>query len=227
MDRKQLCAAVTGGAKGIGEAIVRRLMQDGYGHIALLDVDADAAAEAAKRIDPTGETVLPFACDVSDAQSVEDCFENIARTCGPVQVLVNNAGITRDGMFHKMTRQQWDRVIDVNLSGMYNLASVSTFGNVGQTNYGASKAGVIGFTKCLARESARKNITVNAVAPSYVDTEMLRAVPEETMRRFIEAIPAQRLAKPEEIASVVSFLCSDDSSFVNGECIVASGGSYM
>lgn len=246
MDRKQLCAAVTGGAKGIGEAIVRRLMQDGYGHIALLDVDADAAAEAAKRIDSTGETVLPFACDVSDAQSVEDCFENIARTCGPVQVLVNNAGITRDGMFHKMTRQQWDRVIDVNLSGMYNtcravigpmreraygkivnLASVSAFGNVGQTNYGASKAGVIGFTKCLARESARKNITVNAVAPSYVDTEMLRAVPEETMRRFIEAIPAQRLAKPEEIASVVSFLCSDDSSFVNGECIVASGGSYM
>ena len=226
MDRKQLCAAVTGGAKGIGEAIVRRLMQDGYGHVVLLDVDVETASEAAKRIDPKGETVLPYACDVSDAQAVEECFAQIARDCGPVLVLVNNAGITKDGMFHKMTRQQWDQVIDVNLSGMYNtcravigpmreraygkivnLASVSAFGNVGQTNYGASKAGVIVFTKCLA--------------------EMLRAVPEETMRRFIEAIPAQRLARPEEIASVVSFLCSDDSSFVNGECIIASGGSYM
>ncbi len=108
-----------------------------------------------------------------------------------------------------------------------NLASVSAFGNIGQTNYGASKAGVIGFTKCLAREVARNNVTVNAIAPSYVETDMMKAVPEKVRAMFMEKVPAQRFAEPSEIASVAAFLASDDSSFVTGECIVASGGSYM
>lgn len=246
MDRKNMCAVVTGGAKGIGEAIVRRLVEDGIGTVALVDLDGEAVATAAGRIDPSGKTVRAYACNVGLRESVFQVFRRIAEECGTISILVNNAGVTRDAMFHKMGQDQWDTVMDVNLNGIFhtcqavigpmreqkygkivNLASVSAFGNVGQTNYGASKAAVIGFTKCLAKESARNNITVNAVAPSYVNTDMLRAVPRETMRRFIDAIPARRLAEPREIAAVVSFLCSDDSSFVNGECIVASGGSYM
>lgn len=246
MDKKMLCAVVTGGARGIGAAIVERLVKDGFGRVILLDLDFTAATETAKMIDPEGATVHPYACNVGNAAQVSEVFARIVRECGPISVLVNNAGITRDAMFHKMTQTQWESVLNVNLNGMFNtchtvigsmrarqygkivnVASVSAFGNVGQTNYGAAKAGVIGFTKCLARESARNNITVNAVAPSYVNTEMLRAVPEETMQRFLDAIPAHRLAEPSEIASVVSFLCGDDSSFVNGECIVVSGGSYM
>ena len=246
MDKKKLCAVVTGGAKGIGAAIVKRLVEDSFGSVILLDLDLAAAEESALQIDPSGATVHPYACNVSDAAQVSDVFRKIAEEWGTVSVLVNNAGITRDAMFHKMTQTQWDAVINVNLNGMFhtchavigamraqkygkivNLASVSAFGNIGQSNYGAAKAAVIGFTKCLARESARNNITVNAVAPSYVNTDMLRAVPEETMQRFIDAVPAHRLAEPSEIASVVSFLCGDDSSFVTGECIVASGGSYM
>lgn len=242
MDRKDLCAVVTGGAKGIGLAVVKRLVADGFGKVALVDLEPAAAAEA---LDPQGGTVRPYACNVADGDQVAAVFAEIQRELGTISVLVNNAGITRDTMFHKMERRQWDTVIAVNLNGVYhacqavipgmrsqrygkivNLASVSAFGNVGQTNYGATKAAVIGFTKCLARESARNSITVNAVAPSYVNTDMLHAVPEETMQRFIDMIPARRLAEPSEIAAVVSFLCSDDSSFVNGECIVASGGSY-
>ena len=173
-------------------------------------------------------------------------IEDIQKAWGRIDILVNNAGITRDAMFHKMTEEQWDAVIDVNLKGMYrlckavvpgmrerkygkivNLASVSAFGNIGQTNYGASKAGVIGFTKCLAREVARNNVTVNCVAPSYIDTDMLRGVPDEVMQRFLAAIPMNRLGRPEELAASAVFLCSDDSSFITGECLVVSGGSYM
>ena len=246
MNRKGYTALVTGGARGIGAAIVKRLKEDGYDAVILVDLIKEVAEEAAREIDPEGKQVFAYACNVGDEENVKAVFEQIAAEHGPISVLVNNAGITRDAMFHKMDRKMWDAVMNVNINGIYNtcqavipsmraqkygkivnLASVSAFGNVGQTNYGASKAAVIGFTKCLARESARNNITVNAIAPSYVNTEMLRAVPEETMQRFIEAIPARRLAEPSEIASVVSFLASDDSSFVNGECIVASGGSYM
>ena len=246
MNRKGYTALVTGGAKGIGAAIVKRLMEDGYDAVILVDLVKEVAEETAREIDPEGKQVFAYACNVADEENVRTVFEQIAAEHGTISVLVNNAGITRDAMFHKMDRKMWDAVMNVNINGIYNtcqavipsmraqkygkivnLASVSAFGNVGQTNYGASKAAVIGFTKCLARESARNNITVNAIAPSYVNTDMLRAVPEETMQRFIEAIPARRLAEPSEIASVVSFLASDDSSFINGECIVASGGSYM
>ncbi|WP_430413280.1 3-oxoacyl-ACP reductase FabG [Feifania hominis] len=245
MKNTDRCAVVTGGARGIGEAIVERLHRDGFGGIAVVDMDIAAARRTAERFGGGDCAVRAYACNVADRDQVDEVFAAIERELGPVSVLVNNAGITRDGMFHKMDNAQWDSVMAVNLDGVcntcraviagmrargygkiVNLASVSAFGNVGQTNYGASKAAVIGFTKCLARESAAKNITVNAVAPSYVDTEMLRAVPEQTMQRFLDAIPAHRLAQPSEIAAVVSFLCGDDSSFVNGECIVVSGGSY-
>lgn len=230
-------AIVTGAAQGIGRAIAQRLCDEGA-TVALIDLQQAQMVENVR--------MRTYACDIADKQQVEDVFGEIARQFGRVDVLVNNAGITRDAMFHKMSDEQWEDVIRVNLGGMYhcckavvpgmrerrygrivNLASVSAFGNIGQVNYGASKAGVIGFTKCLAREMARYGCTVNCIAPSYINTDMLRAVPENVMNKFINAIPLGRLGEPEELAAVAAFLASDDASFVSGECLVVSGGSYM
>lgn len=238
-------AVVTGAAQGIGWAIAKRLYDEGA-KVALLDISSEKVKAAAERIDLEGKRTAGYACNVADQASVNQVMEAVERQQGPIDILINNAGITRDGMFHKMSAEQWDQVLDVNLNGIYNctravingmrarkygkivnLASVSAFGNMGQTNYGASKAAVIGFTKCLAKESARAGITVNAIAPSYINTEMLQAVPEDVMQKFIAAIPSNRLGTPEELAAVAAFLSSDDSSFVTGECIVVSGGSYM
>ena len=238
-------AIVTGGAQGIGRAIVKRLYADGA-KVAVLDMNESRIKETIEALDAEKGKVIGLRCNVADQFSVRECIEKIEEILGPVDILVKNAGITRDAMFHKMTDDQWKDVINVNLGGIYNcckavipsmrarkygkivnLASVSAFGNIGQTNYGASKAAVIGFTKCLAKESARAGITVNCIAPSYINTEMLQAVPDEVMQKFIAAIPSARLGEPEEVASVVAFLSSDDSSFVTGECIVVSGGSYM
>lgn len=239
-------AVVTGSAKGIGFAVAKRLMDEGCDYVALMDIDEATTRQAALRLDSTGVRTGGYAIDVGDRDSTKAAFAQVEQKCGRIDILVNNAGITRDAMFHKMTDDQWDQVMNVNLTGMYNctkcviegmrarkygkivnLASVSAFGNLGQTNYGAAKAGVIGFTKCLAREAARSNITVNCIAPSYVNTDMLQAVPDEVMQRFLAAIPLGRLGEPEELAGAAAFLCSDDSSFVTGECLVVSGGSYM
>lgn len=239
-------AVVTGAAQGIGEAIARRLYANGCQFVALLDMNIEKVTAAAKAIDPELKRACGYACNVADRAQVDEVMNKIIAEQGKIDILVNNAGITRDAMFHKMTDDQWDAVINVNLKGIYNcckavvpgmrdrkygkivnLASVSAFGNLGQTNYGASKAGVIGFTKCLARELARNNCTVNCIAPSYIDTDMLREVPEATMQRFLAAIPMNRLGSVDELAGATSFLCSDDSSFVTGECLVVSGGSYM
>ena len=237
-------AVVTGAAKGIGLAISKRLLDEGA-KVAMLDLNMAALETAREKINISGDPGI-FECNVADKQSVISVFAAIEQQLGPVDILVNNAGITKDAMFHKMLDDDWDAVMQVNLTGIYNcckaviegmrnrkygkivnFASVSAFGNIGQTNYGASKAAVIGFTKCLAKETARNNITVNAIAPSYVNTDMLRAVPANVMEKFLASIPLGRLAEPEEVASVAAFLCSDDSSFVTGECIVVSGGSYM
>jgi NAD(P)-dependent dehydrogenase (short-subunit alcohol dehydrogenase family) len=239
-------AVVTGAAQGIGAAIAKRLYDDGAEYVALLDLNAEKLAAAALAIDSDGKRAGAHVCNVSKSDSVKEVFAQIEQRFGRIDILVNNAGITRDAMLHKMTDEQWLSVIDVNLNSMYycckavvpgmrerkygkivNLASVSAFGNVGQTNYGASKGGVIGFTKCLAREVARNRVTVNCIAPSYINTDMLRAVPEQVMQKFISAIPMERLGEPEELAAAAAFLCSDDSSFITGECLVVSGGSYM
>ena len=239
-------AVVTGAAQGIGAAIAKRFCEENIEKVYLLDMNFKKTDMVAKKIDSSGNHAVALACNVADRKEVNEVFNEILQLSGRVDILVNNAGITRDSMFHKMDDNQWDEVINVNLTGMYNcckavvdgmrrqkygkivnLASVSAFGNIGQTNYGASKGGVIGFTKCLAKELARNNCTVNAIAPSYINTEMLQAVPEKVMQKFIDAIPMNRLGTPEELAAVAAFLSSDDSSFVTGECIVVSGGSYM
>ena len=236
-------AVVTGAARGIGLAISKRLLEDGA-KVAMVDLNRAQLDESAAALGG-GSKLAVYECNVADKTSVQTVFAAIEQDLGPVDILINNAGVTRDAMFHRMSDEEWDTVLEVNLGGLYNcckaviegmrsrkygkivnLASVSAFGNLGQTNYAAAKAAVIGFTKSLAKESARNNITVNAIAPSYVNTPMLQAVPEETMTRFLAAIPLGRLAEPEEIASVAAFLSSDDSSFVTGECIVVSGGSH-
>ena len=237
-------AVVTGGARGIGFAITKRLLEEGA-KVAMLGTNRETLDKALEKLGG-GEKLQAFQCNVADKGNVNSVIAAVEQKLGPVDILVNNAGITKDAMFHKMLDEQWDTVLQVNLGGtvncckaviegmrnrkygkIVNFTSVSAFGNIGQTNYGASKGAVIGFTKCLAKEAARNNITVNAIAPSYVDTDMLQAVPDNVMEKFLAAIPLGRLAKPEEVASVTAFLCSDDSSFVTGECIVVSGGSYM
>lgn len=238
-------AVVTGGARGIGAAIAERLLADGADTVVMLDVNQESIEETAKKLDPSGKRAVAYACNVASKESVDAVFADIFTKYQKIDILINNAGITRDAMFHKMTKEQWDAVLEVNLNGVFyctqavipamkennygkivNFASVSAFGNIGQTNYGATKAAVIGFTKCLAKEVARNNITVNAIAPSYVNTEMLQAVPEAVLQKFIAAVPLGRLAEPAELASVASFLSSNDSSFVTGHCIVVSGGSH-
>ena len=238
-------AVVTGAARGIGAAVAERLLADGADVVAMLDLNKEAIEEAAKKIDPSGKKAVPYVCNVADKAAVDAVFADIYANHKKVDILVNNAGITKDAMFHKMTPEQWTAVVDVNLNSVayctqavvpamreagygkiVNYASVSAFGNIGQTNYGATKAAIIGFTKCLAKEVARNNITVNAIAPSYVNTEMLQAVPEQVMQKFISAVPMGRLADPSELAAATSFLSSDDSSFVTGHCLVVSGGSH-
>jgi NAD(P)-dependent dehydrogenase (short-subunit alcohol dehydrogenase family) len=237
-------AVVTGARRGIGRAIALDLAQNGA-NVAIVDVSEQDAREVCDQIGSLGRRALALRANVASATDAQQMVETAVKELGRLDFLVNNAGITKDAMFHKMTDEQWDAVVAVNLKGVYNcckaviegmrqrqygkivsLASISAFGNFGQTNYGATKAAVIGFTKSLAKESGKYNITVNAVAPGYINTDMLKAVPDNVLQKFIDVIPAKRLGEPSEVASVVAFLSCDDSSFVNGECIVISGGSY-
>lgn len=238
-------AVVTGAAQGIGAKIVERLLADGAKVVAL-DVNEERLTETVFLLDETGERVIPMKCNVSERTEVNDTFAKIYEKFGKIDILVNNAGITRDAFLHKMDPEQWDSVIQVNLTSMYytcqavipgmrkqeygkivNISSTSSWGNMGQANYSAAKAGVIGLTRTLAKENGSKNITVNAIAPGQIDTEMTKNLPEEIKMMALLLTPAGRVGNPSEVASVVSFLSSDDSSFVNGECISVSGGFLM
>jgi acetoacetyl-CoA reductase len=236
-------ALVTGGTRGIGHAISIALKNSGY-RVAASYAGNDAAAQAFQV--ETGIPVYKF--DVSNYEATEKAVQQIAKDLGPIDVLVNNAGITRDGMFHKMTKQQWDEVIGTNLNGLFNVTrqvwegmrarkfgrviNISSIngqkGQMGQVNYSASKAGDLGFTKALAQEGARAGITVNAICPGYIATEMVKAVPKEVLEKnILPQIPVGRLGEPNEIARCVVFLASDDAGFVTGSTLTANGGQYF
>lgn len=236
-------ALVTGGTRGIGHAISIALKSNGY-RVAASYAGNDAAAQAFQI--ETGIPVYKF--DVGNYDATEKAVAQIAKDVGPIDVLVNNAGITRDVMFHKMTKQQWDEVIGTNLNGLFNVTrqvwegmrarkfgrviNISSIngqkGQMGQVNYSASKAGDIGFTKALAQEGARAGITVNVICPGYIATEMVKAVPQDVLEKSIlPQIPVGRLGEPSEIARAVVFLASDDSGFITGSTLTANGGQYL
>lgn len=235
---------VTGAGKGIGKAIAKRFLEEEAAGVAILEYDLAAAEATAKELDPTGKKVLAVRCNVADGEMVKAAVEAVVAAFGRVDVLINNAGITKDKIFHKMTDEDWFSVIDVNLNGVYNLckyvvplmreqesgsivniSSTSLMGNPGQANYAATKAALQGFTRTMAKELGRKNVRMNCIAPGYIDTDMMRAVGEEILGRMIKGIPAQRLGDPDEIATIATFLSTDDSSWVSGQTIFASGGA--
>jgi acetoacetyl-CoA reductase len=236
-------ALVTGGSRGIGAAISAALKAAGYKVTATYAGNDEAAAKF------TAETgIKTYKWDVANYDSCVAGIKLVEADLGPVEVLVNNAGITRDAMFHKMTPQQWNEVITTNLTGLFNMTnpiwggmrdrkfgrviSISSIngqkGQAGQANYSAAKAGDIGFTRALAQEGARAGITVNAICPGYIGTEMVMAIDEKVLaERIIPQIPVGRLGTPEEIARCVVFLASDDAGFITGSTISANGGQYF
>ncbi len=235
-------ALVTGGTRGIGAAISLALKAAGY-KVAANYAGNDEAARAF-----TEATGIPaYKLSVADYEACEAGVAQVAAELGPIDILVNNAGITRDAMFHRMTPQQWKEVIDTNLTGLFNMThplwsgmrdrkfgrviSISSIngqkGQVGQANYSAAKAGDLGFTKALAQEGARAGITVNAICPGYIATEMVMAVPEKVRDSIIAQIPVARLGEPEEIARCVVFLASDEAGFITGSTITANGGQFF
>ena len=235
---------VTGAGKGIGKAIAQRFLEEQAAGIAILEWNLELANATAKELDPTGEKVIAIRCNVADSQQVKEAIDQVVAAFGRIDVLVNNAGIPRDRIFHKMTDDEWNAVIDVNLNGVFNtckfvvpmmrqqmsgsiinISSTSLMGNPGQANYAATKAALQGFTRTVAKELARKNVRMNCVAPAYVDTEMMRAIGEEKLMARISQTPAQRMCDPAEIAAVVAFLATEDASWVTGQTIFASGGS--
>ena len=236
-------AIVTGGTRGIGEAISKGLKAAGY-TVAATYAGNDAAAEKFKA--ETGVAVYKW--DVGDPKACAEGVAKVEAALGPVAVLVNNAGITKDTMFHRMTAEQWSAVIRTNLDSLFNMTrpviegmrsrgygriiSISSIngqkGQMGQVNYSTAKAGVIGFTKALAQENASKGITVNVVAPGYIATEMVKAVPEEVLKtKILPLIPAGRLGEAEEIAAAVVYLAGEHSGFITGSTLSINGGQYM
>ncbi|MEM8876622.1 MAG: acetoacetyl-CoA reductase [Pseudomonadota bacterium] len=236
-------ALVTGGSRGIGAAISTALKDAGFS-VAANYAGNDEAANKFK--DATGIPVYKWS--VADYDACKAGIESVEADLGPVEVLVNNAGITRDAMFHRMTPDQWNEVISTNLNGVFNMThpvwpgmrdrkfgrviNISSIngqkGQAGQANYSAAKAGDIGVTRALAQEGARAGITVNAICPGYIGTEMVRAIDEKVLNeRIIPQIPVGRLGEPEEIARCVVFLASDDSGFITGSTISANGGQYF
>ncbi len=246
MNSEKKVALVTGGARGIGFAIARRLSSDGY-RIVVADILEDAARESAEKLSADGYDCLAVAGDVSKPADVDSMFKSAEGKFGAVDILVNNAGITRDNFLMRIGEQDWDLVMNVNLKGSYlcskaasrgmmkkrwgriiNISSVvGVMGNAGQSNYAASKAGLIGFAKSLAKELAGRNITVNAIAPGFIETEMTEKLPDAAREGFLSVIPLKRAGTPDDVAGIVSFLVSDSAAYITGQVIHCDGGMVM
>jgi acetoacetyl-CoA reductase len=235
-------ALVTGGTRGIGRAISEALKQKGYKVAANYAGNQAAADETAKALG-----IKCYKFDVADFAACTEGIKAIEAELGPVDVLINNAGITRDAPFHKMTPEHWKAVIDTDLTSAFNVTrqvwdgmrergfgriiNISSIngqkGQFGQANYSAAKAGLIGFTRALAQEGAKKGVTVNVVCPGYIDTEMVQAVPEKVLESIISTIPVGRLGKAEEIASICTYLASDEAGFITGATMTVNGAQYI
>ena len=244
-------AIVTGAARGIGAAVAKRLAADGHA-VGVIDLDAEACHDTVAAITEAGGRAIAIGADVSDTEAVQAAVARVAEELGAPTILVNNAGIIRDNLLFKMTDQDWDSVISVHLRGAFlmsrevqkhqveaswgrvvNLSSTSALGNRGQANYAAAKAGMQGFTKTLAVELGRYNVTANAIAPGFIATDMTRATAErigisfdEFLAHAAKEIPVGRPGQPEDIAAAASFFCSEEASFVSGQVLYVAGGPY-
>ena len=236
-------AIVTGAARGLGRAIAQSLAAAGA-KVACIDINTETLSETIRAIRDAGGTAEPLACDVTNSQRVAEVVDEVVQLWGGLQILVNNAGITRDNMILRMKDEQWDAVLGINLKGTFlftraaakplikgrqgriiNIASVSgLMGNPGQANYSASKAGVIGLTRTIAKELAGRNVTVNAVAPGFIETDMTKALGEEVLAKIRQEIPLGRLGSPQDIADAVLFLASDAAAFITGHILTVDGG---
>ena len=239
-------ALVTGASRGIGRAIALRLAADGA-EVIVAARAIDGGREVVGTIEAAGGRARACSLDVSEDDSVESTVAELLRECGSIPILVNNAGITRDNLLMRMKREDWDLVVGTNLTGIYrtcralvpsmirarhgrivNVTSVvAKLGNPGQSNYAAAKAGVEGFTKSLAREIASRNVTVNCVAPGFIDTDMTRALAEDARKRLLDQVPLGRLGDPVDVAAAVRFLVGDDASYITGAVLDVNGGMYM
>lgn len=240
-------ALVTGGSRGIGRAIVLELAQAGCDVAINYHGSEEKAREVAREVEALGRKALVVQANVADSASVDNMVKQVIETFGRLDILVNNAGITRDNLLMRMKEEEWDEVINTNLKGVFNCTKavtrqmmkqragriinissvVGALGNPGQTNYAAAKAGVIGLTKAAARELASRGITVNAIAPGFITTDMTAVLDEKTIEQLTSQIPLARLGTPEDIAKAVRFLASDDAQYMTGQTLHIDGGMYM
>ncbi|MEE9591571.1 MAG: 3-oxoacyl-[acyl-carrier-protein] reductase [Thermodesulfobacteriota bacterium] len=246
MELSEKVAIVTGAGQGIGRAITLKLAANGA-NIVVVDVNLERANETVSHLESSGRKAIALKADIASTKETEDIIEESVKKMGGIHILVNNAGITRDTLLLRMKEDDWDAVLDVNLKGVFNctkavvkhmskqrygrivnIASiVGEMGNAGQANYAASKAGVIGLTKTVAREFATRNITCNAVAPGFIETAMTDSLPENVREELTKQIPMGRLGKPDDVAESVLFLVSDSSSYITGQVVNVNGGMYM